>query len=156
MRGVGSCISDNCRVVWSWFLKWSHQISEQRPQDWQLRARQKKKFSSSQCCQIFIWSKLNSTFCDWLGLVFGSWSNYQKFVWGTSCQFDQREAGAAESKSHWRQVRKNFWSGSLASKYTLEDKYFIDSEPKGEVNSSKIDQLAAIYTSRLKWGDLHE
>ena len=28
---------------------------------------------------------------------------------------------------------------------------FIDSEPKGEVISSKIDQLAAIYTSKFKW-----
>jgi hypothetical protein len=33
----------------------------------------------------------------------------------------------------------------------LEEQYFIDSEPKGEVISSKIDQLAAIYTSKLKW-----
>ena len=35
---------------------------------------------------------------------------------------------------------KNFWSGSLAYKTTLEEQYFIDSEPKGEVISSKIDQ----------------
>ena len=47
--------------------------------------------------------------------------------------------------------RKNFWSGSLAYKDTLGEQYFIDSEPKGEVISSKIDQLAAIYTSKLKW-----
>jgi hypothetical protein len=46
---------------------------------------------------------------------------------------------------------KNFWSGSLASKSTLEDQYFIDSEPKGEVFSSKIHQLAVIYTSKFKW-----
>jgi hypothetical protein len=29
--------------------------------------------------------------------------------------------------------------------------YFIDSKPKGEVISSKIDRLAAIYTSKFKW-----
>ena len=40
-------------------------------------------------------------------------------------------------------TKKNFWSGSLAYKTTLEEQYFIDSEPKGEVISSKIDQLAA-------------
>ena len=39
---------------------------------------------------------------------------------------------------------KNFWSGSLAYKTTLEEQYFIDSEPKGEVISSKIDPLVAI------------
>ena len=39
---------------------------------------------------------------------------------------------------------KNFWSGSLAYKNTLEKQYFIDSEPKGKVISSKIDGLAAI------------
>ena len=39
---------------------------------------------------------------------------------------------------------KNFWSGSLAYKSTLEKQYFIVSEPKGEVISSKIDRLAAI------------
>ena len=59
-------------------------------------------------------------------------------------QFDQREAGAAESKSRWRKLWKNFWPGSLASKSTLGEQYFIDSEPKGEVISSKIDRLAAI------------
>ena len=46
---------------------------------------------------------------------------------------------------------KNFWSGSLAYKSTLKKQYFIDSEPKGEVISSKIDQLVAIYTSKFKW-----
>ena len=46
---------------------------------------------------------------------------------------------------------KNFWSGSLASKSTLEEQYFIDSEPTGEVINSKIDQLTAIYTSKSKW-----
>ena len=48
-------------------------------------------------------------------------------------------------------LQKNFWSVSLAYKSTLEKQYFIDSEPKGEVISSKIDQLAAIYTSKFKW-----
>ena len=48
-------------------------------------------------------------------------------------------------------LRKNFWSGSLAYKSTLEKQYFIDSEPKGEVISSKIDRVAAIYTSKFKW-----
>jgi hypothetical protein len=48
-------------------------------------------------------------------------------------------------------LRKNFWSGSLAYKDTLEKQYFIDPEPKAEVISSKIDQLAAIYTSKFKW-----
>ena len=33
----------------------------------------------------------------------------------------------------------------------MEKQYFIDSEPKGEVISSKIDQLVAIYTSKFKW-----
>ena len=40
---------------------------------------------------------------------------------------------------------------SLAYKNTLEKQYFIVSEPKGEVISSKIDQLVAIYTSKFKW-----
>ena len=48
-------------------------------------------------------------------------------------------------------LRKNFWSWSLAYKDTLVKQYFIDSEPKGEVISSKIDRLAAIYTSKFKW-----
>ena len=39
---------------------------------------------------------------------------------------------------------KNLLSGILAYKTTLEKQYFIDSEPKVEVISSKIDQLAAI------------
>ena len=34
---------------------------------------------------------------------------------------------------------------------TLEEQYFIDSELKGEVISSKIDQLAAINTLKFKW-----
>ena len=46
---------------------------------------------------------------------------------------------------------KNFWSGSLAYKSTLEKQYFIVSEPKVEVISSKIDRVAAIYTSKFKW-----
>ena len=33
----------------------------------------------------------------------------------------------------------------------MEVQYFIDSEPKGEVISSKIDQLGAISTSKFKW-----
>jgi hypothetical protein len=41
-------------------------------------------------------------------------------------------------------LRKNCWSGSLAYKDTLEKQYFIVSEPKEEVISSKIDRLAAI------------
>ena len=41
-------------------------------------------------------------------------------------------------------LRKNGWSGSLAYN-------FIVSEPKGEVFNSKIDQMAAISTSSLKW-----
>ena len=48
-------------------------------------------------------------------------------------------------------LRKNFWSGSLAYKDTLEKQYFIDSESKGDVITSKIDQLVAIYTSKFKW-----
>ena len=54
-------------------------------------------------------------------------------------------------KLHWCKLRKNFCSWSLASKSTLEEQYFIDSEPKGEGISSKIDQLVAIYTSKFKW-----
>ena len=38
----------------------------------------------------------------------------------------------------------------MVQKTTLEEQYFIDSEPKGEVISSKIEQLAAIYTSKFK------
>ena len=45
----------------------------------------------------------------------------------------------------------NCWFESLAYKGTLEKQYFIDSEPKGEVISSKIDRLSAIYTSKFKW-----
>jgi hypothetical protein len=41
-------------------------------------------------------------------------------------------------------LRKNFWSGSLAYKGTLKKQYFVDSEPKEEVISSKIDRLVAI------------
>ena len=48
-------------------------------------------------------------------------------------------------------LRKNFWSGSLAYKSTLKKQYFIVSEPKVEVISSKIDRVAAIYTSKFKW-----
>ena len=33
----------------------------------------------------------------------------------------------------------------------LEKQYFIVSEPKGEVISSKINRVAAIYTSKFKW-----
>ena len=33
----------------------------------------------------------------------------------------------------------------------MEEQYFTDSEPKREVISSKIDRLAAIYTSKFKW-----
>jgi hypothetical protein len=46
---------------------------------------------------------------------------------------------------------ENFWSGSLAYKSTFQKQYFIDSKPKQEVINSKIDQLAAIYTSKFKW-----
>ena len=48
-------------------------------------------------------------------------------------------------------ITKNSWSGSLAYKSTLEKQYFIVSEPIGEVISSKIDRMAAIYTSNFKW-----
>ena len=41
-------------------------------------------------------------------------------------------------------LRKNFWSGSLAYKDTLEKQYFIDSESKGDVITSKIDQLCCL------------
>jgi hypothetical protein len=34
---------------------------------------------------------------------------------------------------------------------TLEKQYFIVSEPKVEVISTKIDGVAAIYTSKFKW-----
>ena len=49
------------------------------------------------------------------------------------------------------QLRKNVWSRTLAYKSTLEKQYFIVSEPKVEVISSKIDRLMAIYTSKFKW-----
>ena len=39
---------------------------------------------------------------------------------------------------------KTFSLGAQLKKTTLEEQYFIDSEPKGEVISSKIDRLAAI------------
>ena len=48
-------------------------------------------------------------------------------------------------------LQKKGWSGSLAYKSTLKKQYFIVSEPKGEVISSKIDRVAAIYTSKFKW-----
>ena len=48
-------------------------------------------------------------------------------------------------------LRKNFWSGSLDYKGTLEKQYFIVSDPKVEVISTKIDRVAAIYTSKFKW-----
>ena len=43
------------------------------------------------------------------------------------------------------------WSGTLAYKSTLEKQCFSVSEPIVEVISSKIDRVAAIYTSKLKW-----
>ena len=47
---------------------------------------------------------------------------------------------------------QNFHYDVLYPLYSaLEEQYFIESEPKGEVTSSKIDQLAAIYTSKFKW-----
>ena len=46
---------------------------------------------------------------------------------------------------------KMIWSGTLAYKSTLEKQYFIVSEPKVEVISSKIDRMAAIFTSKFKW-----
>jgi hypothetical protein len=58
-------------------------------------------------------------------------------------QSDQHGAWVAESKSRWRLLRKNFWSVSFAYKSTLEKQYFIVSEPKGEVISSKIDGTVA-------------
>ena len=39
----------------------------------------------------------------------------------------------------------------VIDKSTLEKQYFIVSETKVEVISSKIDHVAAIYTSKLKW-----
>ena len=36
-------------------------------------------------------------------------------------------------------------------KSTLEKQYFIVSEPKVEVISSKIDRVATIYSSKFKW-----
>ena len=47
--------------------------------------------------------------------------------------------------------KKNFWSGTLAYKSTLEKQHFIVSEPKVEVISFKTDRVAAIYTSKFKW-----
>ena len=47
-------------------------------------------------------------------------------------------------------VTENIWSGSLAYKDTLEKQHFIDSEPKGEVISSKTDPLGAIYPSKIQ------
>ena len=36
-------------------------------------------------------------------------------------------------------------------KMLLEEQYFFDSKTKGELISSKIDRLVAIYTSKFKW-----
>ncbi len=47
-------------------------------------------------------------------------------------------------------LRKNFWSGSLAYKTTLVKPYFIDSEPKGEVISSKAFFFPDIASSKHK------
>jgi hypothetical protein len=47
-------------------------------------------------------------------------------------------------------VTEKLLDWELNFKGTLEKQYFIDFEPKGEVISSKIDQLAAIYTSKFK------
>ena len=47
--------------------------------------------------------------------------------------------------------KKNFQCGSLAYKTTLEEQYFIVSEPKGGVISSNIDQVAAILFSKFIW-----
>ena len=39
----------------------------------------------------------------------------------------------------------------MAANQSILEQYFIDSKPKQEVINSKIDQLAAIYTSKFKW-----
>ena len=61
----------------------------------------------------------------------------------------------ANDFSFWLRVNETllFQSGfvSLALKGTFEKQYFIVSEPKGEVISSKIDRLAAIYISKLNF-----
>ena len=51
----------------------------------------------------------------------------------------------SETKRNFDQVQQNH------VKSTLEKQYFIVSEPKVEVISSKIDGVAAIYTSKFKW-----
>ena len=63
----------------------------------------------------------------------------------------QSEVLSCRVKIALKLITKKIWSGSLAYKSTLEKQYFIVSEPKVEVISSKIDRLAAIYTSKFKW-----
>ena len=48
-------------------------------------------------------------------------------------------------------ITKKLLVWSLAYKTTLVKQYFMDSEPKAEVINFKIDQLAAIWTSKFKW-----
>ena len=55
-----------------------------------------------------------------------------------------------QSQNHVDVDYKKLLVLDLAYKNTLEDQYFIDSEPKGEVISSKIDWLTAIYASKFK------
>ena len=92
------------------------------------------------------WHIFSSAFCSCTHIGVCS-----SFCAKTVGQIGQGEAGAAESKLRWCNLQKNFWSGSLAFKNTLKEQYFIDSDSKREVISSKVDQLAAIYTSKFKW-----
>ena len=60
------------------------------------------------------------------------------------CFMKIRSKHSSNTLRLWCMLRKNFWSGSLAYKSTLEKQYFIVYEPKEEVISSKIDRMAAI------------
>ena len=65
-------------------------------------------------------------------------------------QSDQHEAWAAESKSRWRWLRKNYWSdlSQILTEVSTHEYYW---NPKVEDSSSKIDGFMATYISRLKW-----
>ena len=63
---------------------------------------------------------------------------------------DQHEAGAAESKSRWQWLWKNYWSdlSQILTEVFTHEYYW---NPKVEDSSSKIDGFMATYISRLKW-----
>ena len=69
--------------------------------------------------------------------------------------FDQREAGAAESKLLLCKEQKNFWSGSLASKSTFEEQNSMLSQKEKSLASKLADWRPFILKSSNGCGGLN-